>query len=259
MLIAQVTDTHIVAPGKLANGRVDTAAMLRACVDSVRALTVPPDLLVLTGDLVDAGAADEYAHLKSLLAPLSLPTLVIAGNHDSRDGLRAAFPGLPASGFVHYVHDAGPLRFVALDTLVPGDARGELCSSRLDWLEATLAAEPARPTVVLMHHPPFVTGIGFMDDMGLSGREAFAAIVARHPQVQLILCGHLHRPIHTLVGGRRALTCPSPAHQIPLDLREEPFEGFDFEPPGFMLHRWTGDGFVTHQQPVGNFAGPFPF
>lgn len=55
MLIAQVTDTHIVAPGRLANGRVDTAAMLRACVDSVRALSVRPDLLVLTGDLVDAG------------------------------------------------------------------------------------------------------------------------------------------------------------------------------------------------------------
>lgn len=262
MLIAQITDTHIVAPGRLANRRVDTATMLRDCVDTVRALTVRPDLLVLTGDLVDVGGADEYAHLKSLLAPLALPTLVVAGNHDARHTLRVAFadqPAMPADGFVQYVHDVGPLRFVALDTLVPGEARGELCATRLAWFDAALAAAPDRPTVVLMHHPPFLTGIAFMDAMGLTGRDTFAAIVARHPQVQLVLCGHLHRPIHTLVGGRRTLTCPSPAHQIPLDLRPDAPEGFNLEPPGFMLHRWTGDGFVTHQQPVGRFDGPFPF
>lgn len=259
MLIAHITDPHIVPPGRLANGRVDTAAMLRDCVASVQALTVAPDLLVLTGDLVDAGGAEEYAHLKSLLAPLSLPTLVVPGNHDGRETMRAAFDGLPASGFLQYVHEAGPLRFIGLDTLVPGASGGELCTERLAWLDAALAAAPQQPTVVLMHHPPFLTGIRFMDDMGLTGREAFAAIVARHPQVQLILCGHLHRPIHTVVGGRRALTGPSPAHQIPLDLRAHGDEGFNFEPPGFLLHRWTGDGFVTHQQPVGRFAGTFTF
>ena len=35
-------------------------------------------------------------------------------------------------------------------------------------------------------------------------------IVQRHAQVRLIACGHLHRSIHTTVGGRAALDLPEP-------------------------------------------------
>ena len=37
MLIAQITDTHLKLPGKLAYKRVDTAQMLRACVAAAAA------------------------------------------------------------------------------------------------------------------------------------------------------------------------------------------------------------------------------
>lgn len=262
MLIAHLTDPHVTRPGRLASGRVDTARMLEAAVASVRALPVPPDLVVLTGDLVDAGHPDEYARLQELLSPLSQPLLCVPGNHDERAAFRAAFP-LPAAsgpaGFLQFIHETPALRLIGLDTVVPGEPRGELCATRLAWLAQVLADAPQRPTVVLMHHPPFKTGIAFMDAMGLTGRETFAALVAQHPQVKLLLCGHLHRPIHTLVGGRPTFTAPSTAHQIPLDLRAEAPEGFTMEPPGFMLHQWTGQGFVTHTVPVGPWPGPFPF
>jgi len=92
---------------------------------------------------------------------------------------------------------------------------------------------------VLLHHPPFDTGIRFMDEVGLiTGREALADIIARHRQVKLLLSGHLHRSIHTIAGGCRALTCPSTAHQIPLDLRPDAPEGFCLEPPGFMARNY---------------------
>lgn len=264
MLIAQFSDTHIKIPGKRAYGRVDTATMLQAAVAHLAAMRPQPDLLLITGDLVDLGRPAEYAYLKSLLAPLQMPMLVIAGNHDERQALREAFADqacFPASGvFLHY--DTGsrwPLRIIGLDTLVPMAGRGELCAERLDWLAQTLAAAPAQPTLLLMHHPPFLTGIAHMDALGLTGREAFAGIAREHPQIQLILCGHLHRSIHAQVGGRPVLTCPSTAHQVALDLDPEAPSAFRMEPPGYMLHRWQGDQLVSHVVAIGDYAGPYPF
>ncbi|MGC3965454.1 MAG: phosphodiesterase [Rhodocyclaceae bacterium] len=262
MLIAQITDSHVVRAGALISGMVDTGRMLVDCVRTLTGLYPQPDLLVLTGDLVDGGAPEEYARLRDLLRPLGMPMLAIPGNHDARDSMRVAFADqawFADDAFLHYVVRRGPLRIVALDTVVPGEGRGELCVRRLAWLENTLTAEPAVPTLVLMHHPPFETGIGFMDALGLTGREAFAEVVARHPQIRLILCGHLHRSIQTTVGGCRVLTGPSTAHQIPLDLRADAPEAFVMEPPGFMLHHWNGREFISHQAFTGPFAGPYPF
>src|SRR4029077_10656189 len=101
MLIAQITDTHIKLPGKLAYRRVDTAQMLRACVSELLRLDPQPDLIVHTGDLADFGLPEEYAHLKSILAPLKAPTLAVPGNHDAREAMREAFGAdgyLPAHG-----------------------------------------------------------------------------------------------------------------------------------------------------------------
>lgn len=264
MLIAQISDTHIKTPGRLAYGKVDTAAMLRRCVDAIRALKRQPDLIVLTGDLVDVGQPDEYALLMEILAPLRQRILAVPGNHDDRDNMRAAFAAgafLPAEGFLHFVMDdeSLPLRVIGLDTVIPRNSAGELCGERLAWLDGQLAARPERPTLILMHHPPFRTGIGHMDEIGLAGADAFAAIVVRHPQIELITCGHLHRSIRSMVGGRAAITCPSPAHTVELDLDEAAPGLFRMEPPGYLLHWWSGRSLVTHHAVIGDYDGPHPF
>jgi Icc protein len=262
MLIAQISDTHVGTPGKLAYGRVDTAAMLRACVETLLELNPQPDLLLITGDLVDRGQAEEYAYLREILAPLRMPVRVIAGNHDEREALRAAFMGdgyLPETGFLHYALEDHPLRVVGLDTLVPGSGRGELCTERLEWLDETLAARPDAPTLVALHHPPFDSGIAYMDRLGLTGREAFADIIENHPQVRATLCGHLHRHMVSDVGHRPAIIAPSPAHQVALDFSDDAPGCFTMEPPGFLLHRWDGRRLVSHAMQVGRYPGPYPF
>lgn len=262
MLIAQITDPHIKLPGKLAYRMVDTAAMLRACVAEIQSLKQPPDLVVMTGDLVDLGRAEEYAHLKSILAPLRQPIIVIPGNHDERNAMREAFADgayLPPGEFLQFAIDDYPLRLIGLDTVVPGQGGGELCTNRLRWLDESLLSRPDTPTLIMMHHPPFRTGIGHMDDIGLVGADAFSEVVQRHPQVVAIVCGHLHRSIHTSVGGRPTLTCPSPAHQVALDIDAKAPSAFRMEPPGFMLHWWTGSALVTHLATIGDYPGPYPF
>jgi 3',5'-cyclic AMP phosphodiesterase CpdA len=110
-----------------------------------------------------------------------------------------------------------------------------------------------------MHHPPFRTGIAHMDRIGLDNAEAFGRIVAHHPQIEKIICGHLHRAIDTRWCGTAVSTCPSPAHQVALDLRPDGPSAFVMEPPGYQLHWWDGARLVSHTAFIGEFDGPYPF
>lgn len=265
MILCQISDTHIKAGRRKAYGIVDTATLLERCVAHVLALPQRPDAVVMTGDLVDWGRPEEYALLRELIGPLldALPVYLLPGNHDDREQLRASFPDHPYLGqwspFVQYAIDEHPLRIVALDTLIPMQGGGELCGQRLEWLDRTLAAAPDRPTVVALHHPPFVTGIGHMDRIALAGAEGLARVIASHPQVERVIAGHLHRPITVRFAGTVASTCPSPAHQVALDLAPDAADNYVLEPPGFQLHWWNGSALVTHTAVVGDFDGPYPF
>lgn len=98
-----------------------------------------------------------------------------------------------------------------------------------------------------MHHPPFAAGIQYMDDMGLrEGSAELFDIVRRHPQVARVTCGHLHR--HTLrrFAGTIAMTVPSTAHQIALDLRDKAPPAFRREPPSCVLHALIDGDVVSH-------------
>jgi 3',5'-cyclic AMP phosphodiesterase CpdA len=264
MLIAQLSDLHIKTGGKLAYGIVDTARMLRDCVATLTSLNPLPDVVIITGDTVDYGQASEYELLKELLSPLSMPLHLVVGNHDDRSAMREAFSG-PGFGyfaqcneFVQYAVDLGGLRLIALDTVVPTEGRGKLCAKRLSWLDERLA-EDNSPTLIAMHHPPFVTGIAHMDSVGLEGSQALEAIIARHSHVERLLCGHIHRSIQCRFGNTLASTCPSPAHQVAFDLSADGPDCFVMEPPGYQLHLWRDGRLVSHTCAIGEYAGPYRF
>ena len=258
MLLAQLSDLHVTVPGGLLDTHYHTAEHLERAVEHLLRLDPRPDAVVITGDLVDGGSLAEYARLVELLAPLPVPVYVIPGNHDEREALRAAFAPrgyLPAEGFLCYAAEVGPVRVLALDTNVPRSPGGRLCAERLAWLEARLAEQPERPTIILVHHPPFATGMRVMDGMGLDGRDDLAAVVARHGQVERVLCGHVHRAITRRFAGTIASTCPSTAHQVQLDLRERGGLAVVGEPPACALHRWSeGEGLVSHLSFIGDYG-----
>ena len=263
-LLAQVSDLHVRAHGELSYRVVDTGAMLRACVEHIAKLDPQPDAIVLTGDLTDGGLPEEYAALRELLAPLRMPLYLIPGNHDSHGALRAAFPDhaylRQSPRFAQYVIEDHALRIVAADTVIPGEIGGELCEERLAWLDRALAQAPDRPTVVIMHHPPFTTFIEQMDRHGLRDPRGLEAVIRRHPQVEALLCGHVHRPIETRFAGTVARIAPSCAHQVALDVRSGAPLKLVMEPPGYRLHAYTPDtGLVSHTAYVGKYQGPFLF
>jgi 3',5'-cyclic AMP phosphodiesterase CpdA len=259
MRIAQISDFHIRPAGQLIYGALDTAAYLARAVTTLNALDPQPDLVLLTGDLVDGGSDEEYARLRRLLSPLRAPYRVIPGNHDTREGMRRAFGAdgyLPASGeFLHYAIEGEAVRILALDSLVPGKVWGRLCGERLAWLAAKLAAAPDRPTMIVVHHPPFPTGVAHMDAHAFEGADEFAAIVRRHGQVERVVAGHVHRAMQMRWAGTVASTCPSTAHHFALDLRPRQPAMWTGEPPGYQIHVRLGvAGLVTHTVAIGDYA-----
>lgn len=252
MLIAQISDLHIMPQGELAFERFDTAASLTRCASQLMQIRPLPDAVLATGDLVDGGSAGEYRRLRTLLAPLAMPVYLIPGNHDQREALCAEFGDhayLPRPGqMLRYVVDKHGMRLVALDTMVAGEDGGTLGADQLDWLEATLRAEPRKPTLVFMHHPPVKTGIRYLDAIALddASTERLGGIIERHPQVERVICGHVHRGIQTRWRGTTISICPSTAFQYSLDFRPDASATVTGEAPAYQLHYWNGTELVTH-------------
>lgn len=266
MLIAQITDLHVRPRGLAAYRVVETNAMVERALIRLETCRPRPDVVLVTGDLTDCGLPEEYQLLRDMLARrLGIPAYLIPGNHDRREVLREVFsdwPGVTTDPeFVQFVVDHHPVRLIGLDTLVPGHGHGALCRTRLSFLEDALAHGGTKPTVVFMHHPPFVCGIGHMDAIRLlEGAGRFRDLIAAHPNVERVICGHHHRPIQVRYAGTIASIAPSVAHQVELELSEAADGALVLEPPAFQLHLYRPEtGIVSHTAYVEDYPGPFPF
>jgi 3',5'-cyclic AMP phosphodiesterase CpdA len=250
-VLVQLSDFHVGADW----GAGDPAAGLRAAVDAVRELRPGPDAVLVTGDLVEHGTDTEYMAVRELLVPLGdAPLLVLPGNHDDRAALRRHFD-VPGEGAepVQYALTLGSLRVVVLDSTIPGEDAGRLDAPRLAWLDAALAAEPAPPTLIALHHPPLRTGSAAWDALGIpdAERRALAEVVARHPQVRRIAGGHVHRPVVAELAGRPVVSAPSTYLQARFDLRAQELDVVA-EPSGFAVHLLAGGELITHLHPLGS-------
>ncbi len=232
-LIAQLSDIHIGGP------HVESAQRFSMAIAEINSMTRAPDLVLLTGDLTQNGSAEEWAELRDRLGELTVPWEAIAGNHD-RDIKEL---------LGHRAIDAGPLRLVLVDS--SDDAFSEDDGS---WLAAELAAHRDRPTIIAIHHPPFETGIWWVDCIGLKNAELFEAVVRQHPQVIKVLSGHVHRLIQTNWDGCSLWVCPSTSVSVAPDLDPNHAPAETAEPPTFSLHAYTGTNIVSHVVPVGAAA-----
>jgi len=231
--LVQLSDLHV---GANEDG-VDPLPHLEAVVEAVWSLPNRPDAVLVSGDLTDDGAESGYRLARELLGRLEAPLYVLPGNHDDRGRLRAAF-GLPGEGDepIRYSVDVGELRLVVFDSNVPGQDPGRYDPVQLRWLDGELGAEPERPTLLALHHPPLATGIEEWDGINLEPgqRPLLAEVVARHPQVQAIVGGHLHRIASSALAGVPVLAVPSTYLQARPDFETE---GVELMPhPGFALH-----------------------
>jgi len=253
MVFAQFTDPHIVAPGQLFNDRIDSAARLSEALMALDSFRPRPEVILATGDLVNDGTADQYAHLAELLRSTDIAIFPIPGNHDDRQLLRSLFPDVLPDGRptdpIDYVVEQHQIRFIGLDTTVPGQPGGHLTEAQLGWLDDRLAEQVERPTVIFQHHPPIETGIVWMDKMGLDNAHAEAEVVSGYQQVIGVLAGHIHRPISGGFASTLAICAPSTAAQLAPAL-DGSWAEYSDEPGAVLIHRVTDAGLATHHLPI---------
>lgn len=260
--ILHITDTHLVVPPALVSGVLDTAKLFEECVATTAAALSrigPVDALVVTGDLSDDGSMESYELFRRIVAPLDLPLLAIPGNHDLREPMRTAFRDLDLfdqSGRLNWVRDIGGLRVIGINTLVEGSGGGEVDDATLGFLEDTLSTHG--PVLLAMHHPPFMSGIRFMDGIGLAGIEKLRGVLQGSDADIRILCGHLHLSATGAVGRIPAIVGPSPCSTFQFDFRAEAPVGFFLGSGGFMVHDWS-EGFRSVHIPSRIGDGPFSF
>lgn len=195
-VIAHLSDPHLLAGGVRQYGAIDTVEHLQRALARLGQVEMPPQVIVLTGDLADRGEPAAYARLRELVEPaaaaLGAEVIWCMGNHDEREPFSRSLFGVESSQPQDRVHDIGGLRVIALDTTVPGWHHGALSDAQLDWLRGLLATPAEHGTILAMHHPPIpVPMVPEAELIALQDQQALARVVAGS-DVRAVLGGHFH-------------------------------------------------------------------
>ena len=260
MLIAQITDLHIGFDRD--NPHELNVRRLNMVIDELNERVPRPDLLLVTGDLVENGDDQRaYRHMEALVKRWQGPMLWAVGNHDDRANFLAVLPEVATDehGFIQYETEVEDLRFIVVDTLDPGRHGGMVCEKRGKWLRARLREKKDVPTVVVLHHPPVDTGIAWMSALPCEQWvQRLEAIIRPAKQVVALISGHVHRPIASSFAGKPLIVAASTAPQVALDLDDvDPLHPdgralIIADAPAYALHYWDGHSFLTHFE----IAGP---
>jgi Icc protein len=206
----QISDLHILADDDRPQYGVKTSIILQQTVFLLNALR--PDFVIASGDLVSDESKDSYQRLQAFLSPLEAPIHLTLGNHDDRIAFRQVFrpAEIPSREPVCEAFEQAGVRFLLLDSALPGKEEGLLDPDQLVWLETELAGRPDQPTWLFLHHQPLPIHIRWLDQLGLQNRDQFLSVLARHRQIQVVGYGHIHqarrwRYGHTLFAGVPAL------------------------------------------------------
>jgi Icc protein len=251
-LLVQLTDTHILPPGELLYGHSDTAGHLRETVREIQQMNPLPDVVLITGDLVEHSDTACYNHFIDLISPLEMPVYVLPGNHDDPRTMPKFFAGTSYFPATHptaqFALDDYPFRILALNSHLRGSELPKFDEPRLAWLEDELAASDA-PTLIAIHHPPMKTGIEFIDMGGTQWFQGLKRVLAEHTQVKLIICGHCHTDMMGRIANVPVYMAGSTAHQL-IAAR-----GLDIAPSFLdvaaapVLHHFLDGEFLTGSNP----------
>lgn len=252
--LVQITDTHILPPGEKLYGMVDTARHLRECVAEIGRIDPPPDMVIVTGDLVERADAESYAHFIELMSPLQVPLYVLPGNHDEPEMMASLLrqtPWFPVSDdtFQYTVETSG-FRLVALNSHAGGSELPELGEAHLAWLRTELPRSD-KPTLLALHHPPMRTGIEFIDMGGTEWYQGLAAVLSDTPVVRLVICGHCHTDMVGRVAGVPVYMSGATAHQLTAARGIDVAPAFETRPAAPVLHSLIEGEFVS-----GSYAWP---
>ena len=262
--IVQISDTHVCVPDCLLKNSFDSNHALTRVVEIINSEDYTIDCLLITGDMVEEGLEDEYAHLKQILSRLNrnIPVLFCLGNHDDIDAFSKVFldrfpqmlnkysmvdincPDTEAG--LNYCIDFQMSKLIVLDSSVKEETWGKISSDTLGWLEKILSNSVTDTNILALHHPPVPCFSEVMDNISLKNPDELEELLLFYKNVQLIICGHVHRSIFTSFAGSQIAFCPSVVFQYPIFM-ERGKSVPTGEQPGFHVHKFKKKfGWSTH-------------
>lgn len=190
--IAHLSDLHF--------GRIDPLVVAGLESDLRRH---PPDLVVVSGDLVQDARTSNFEAAAAFLRALPFAKLVVPGNHDiPRYDLLGRFVGDPFRRYRRHigddlspVHIDDEIAVLGLNTarsVILDFSQGRVNTRQLARVRDVFAPLPPHLLRVLVTHHPFLPPPG-MPRARLVGRVRMALPILEEAGVDLLLAGHTHR------------------------------------------------------------------
>jgi Icc protein len=247
-LLIQLTDTHILPPGEVLYGSIDTALHLKKTVEEINRILPRPDAVLITGDLVDRGDETSYRHFIDLISPLEMSAYVVPGNHDDPETMARMFAdtsSFPVTDTTYqYVIKNFPFNILALNTKSDGTELPELDQERLNWLKQQLD-QSDKPALIALHHPPMKTGIELIDMGGEEWFQDLKTLLAGYDQVKLLICGHCHADLCGRIGNVPVYMAPATSHQLIASRGLTIAPSTVIRPAGPTLHHFINGSFLS--------------
>lgn len=194
--IAQISDLHLSKHDKTSFDK------FLAVLDL--ALTYQPDLLLLTGDLVNDGTSGIYDWLFTTLKKTNIPFLCMAGNHDVTKEIGHDLP-FDESTLVALMPDKRLIdrhrlmihtpnttwQLLAISSAVGGQAYGNVSQDSLQFLSDHLQAP--HPTIIALHHHALPVGSAWIDKLMLNNADELWQCLRPHSHLRAVLSGHVHQ------------------------------------------------------------------
>lgn len=239
--VALLADTHIAAdPEDMFRGFFPHRNLRTVC-DAVKNTKL--DLLVVNGDLARrTGEQNDYAAFRGFIDPLAeqTPTVVTLGNHDERKNAQSALTNRageiqPVEQKLVTTIDAGPLRFVMLDSLmVTNISAGQVGKKQREWLSSYFNGAGQKPTIVFVHHNPDAESDGALVDA-----DRLLAILKPRRAVKALIFGHTHVYAFDKTDGMHLVNLPAVGYNFA-----------DGNPVGWVEANFSGQGAKLHLHAV---------
>lgn len=181
MLLIQISDVHC--------GPMFCEESLRTAIKEINEMS--PDVVLVTGDLTENGLMAEFETASKELAAIEAGKVIyLSGNHDFRSTgyllFREFFP-------FHQETQIGGASITVLSSARPDRDDGEVGYRQNIWLEKTLKGHEGKTKIVAIHHHVVpVPDTGADQITVIDAGDVLRSLVKS--KVDLVLCGHRHRP-----------------------------------------------------------------
>jgi Icc protein len=198
--LAQISDIHCGEP-------TFESSLMESFIETVN--TMDPDMVIVAGDLTAAGYDWEFREARRWLDRIEPPTLVIPGNHDSRNVGYIHFERYFGARFSRYRRAFDPERaerlkatgftVVGVDSSQPDLNDGHVGREHYKWISEQFDEPDDFKIIAIHHHLVGIPGTGRERNIITDAGDLLAELTAL--EVDVALSGHKHVPFFWSVNG----------------------------------------------------------